>query len=117
MKLTITSVDYAPVELSEQLPIAVALIRPLPSSVPNRVGAWLGVFDRPVRWTNENGKTVEITHAAVWPRAKGASIGGGMRGLPVGIGYVVDQSLVDDETLDLAKTYFIAVGLASDSGR
>ncbi len=117
MKLTIASVDYAPVELSEQLPVAVTLIRPLPSSVPNRVGAWLSVFDRPVRWTNENGKAVEITHAVVWPRAKGASIGGGMRGLPVGIGYVVDQSLVDDETFDLAKIYFVAVGLASDSGR
>ena len=117
MRLTITSVDYAPAELSEQLPLAVTLMRPLASSVPNRVGAWLGVFDRPVRWTNENGKAVEITHAAVWPRAKGASIGAGARGLPIGLAYVIDPSLLEDEALDLAKTYFVAVALASDSGR
>ena len=117
MKLTISSVDYAPVELSEQMPVAVTLIRPLASSVPNRVGAWLGVFDRPVRWTNENGKAVEITHAAVWPRAKGASIGVGARSLAIGLAYVVDPSLLEDAALDLAKTYFVAVGSASDSGR
>lgn len=117
MKLTITSVDYAPVELSEQLPLSVTLIRPLTSLVPNRVGAWVGVFDRPIRWTNENGKSVEVTHAALWPRAKGASINPGARGLPVGLAYVVDPSLLDDAALDLAKIYFVAVGLASDSGR
>jgi hypothetical protein len=117
MKLTITSVDYAPEELSGQVPLSVTLMRPLPSSVPNRVGAWLGVFDRPVRWTNENGAVVEITHGVLWPRWKGASIGAGARSLPVGVAYVVDPSLLEDESLDLAKTYFVALGLATDPGR
>jgi len=117
MKLTITSVNYAPKDLEEQVPVAVTLVRPLASSVPNRAGAWLGVFDRPVRWTNEKGASVEIADAVVWPRSKGAFIGAGARNLAVGIAYVVDPSLLQDEALDLAKTYFVAIGMASDSGR
>jgi hypothetical protein len=113
----ISSVDYAPAELAAQVPLSVTLVRPLPSSVPNRVGALLGVFDRPVQWTNENGKAVEVTHAVLWARAKGSAIGAGARNLAVGIAYVVDQSLLEDETLDLAKTYYVAVGMASDAGR
>jgi hypothetical protein len=87
------------------------------STAPNRVGAWLGVLDRPLRWTNENGKAGEVTHAVVWPRAKGSFISAGARNLAVGLGYVIDPSLLEDEALDLAKTYFVAVGMASDSGR
>ena len=117
MRLTITSVDWAPADLAGQVPLSVTLMRPLASTAPNRAGAWLGVFDRPVRWANENHAPVEITHAVVWPRSRGASIGAGVRSLPIGFAYVVDPSLLQDEALDLAKTYYVAVGIASDSGR
>lgn len=117
MKLTITSVDWAPADLVEQVPLSVTLLRPLASAVPNRTGAWLGVFDRPVRWKDENRAAVEITHAVLWPRSKGASIMPGARSLHVGVAYVVDPSLLEDEALDLAKTYYVALGMATDSGR
>jgi len=117
MRLMIASVDYAPAELAAQVPLSVTLMRPLASSAPNRAGAWLGSFDRPVRWTNESGAAVEITHAVVWARSKGAVISSGARNLAVGMAYVVDPSLLEDEALDLAKTYYVAVGMASDAGR
>lgn len=116
MRLIISSVDYAPEELAAQVPLSVTLMRPL-AGTANRAGAWLGVFDRPVQWTNENGAKAEATHAVLWARAKGAAISSGARNLAVGIAYVVDESLLEDEALDLAKTYYVAVGMASDAGR
>ena len=46
MKLTITTVDYAPGELYDQTPIVVKLLRQLPG--PDRPDYWLGETERPI---------------------------------------------------------------------
>ncbi len=113
MELTISSVDYAPDDLCDQLPLRVALLRELPG--PDRPDYWLGALVEPVRWVSDHEGFFEITHVVLTARWQGTSIAHGNTGLPVGIAYVVDQSLLDDDVLDFAKCRYVAIGIADDT--
>jgi hypothetical protein len=115
MRLTITSVDHAPTDLADQVPLSVALIRPLASSDPRRAGSWLAEFDHAVTWVSEGDVATTVTHAVLWPRWKDTRIGAGAKSLGVGIAYVADDSLLQDEALDLAKVHFVAIGIVRDA--
>ena len=113
MQLTITSVDYAPRDLHEQVPIVVDLIREIPGD--DRPDYWLAALKTPIRWLVEN-HVREVTHLVIAARWEGTTIGAGAQSLPIGIAYVTDQSVLDDEHLDLAKCAYVAIGLSSESG-
>jgi hypothetical protein len=112
MQLTITSVDYAPEDLYDQVPILVDLIRELPG--PDRPDYWLGSLRTPLRWLVEN-RAREITHLVVAARWGGTRIGAGVQDLPIGIAYVTDPSVLHDTQLALAKCAYVAIGLASET--
>ena len=108
MQMTITSVDYAPDELHEQVPIVIELLRPM-------VGAagptyWLGAVQRPIRWV-VNGTERDVTHVLVTARWVGDRIGAGASTMPINIVYVTDATLLDDQQLDMAKGVYVAIGV------
>ena len=113
MRLTITSVDYAPEDLDEQVPLVVDLIREIRGD--DRPDYWLGVVRPPVRWLVDD-HVREVTHLVVAARWQGTAIAPGAKHLPVGIAYVLDQSLLDDTRLDLAKCKYVAIGIATETG-
>lgn len=113
MQLTITSVDYAPEDLYEQVPIVVELIRQIPGD--DRPDYWLGALRTPVRWLVEN-HVREVTHLVVAARWQGTTIAVEVQNLPIAIAYVTDQSVLNDTHLDFAKCAYVAIGLSSETG-
>lgn len=111
--LTITDVDHAPEELHDQMPLVVELLRELPGD--DRPDYWLGRLRTPIRWLHE-GRERRITHLVLAARWEGTRIEPGVESLPVGIAYVVDESLVDDSRLDFAKCVYVAIGTSHDTG-
>jgi hypothetical protein len=113
MQLTITGVDYAPVELEEQVPIIVDLIRELPGT--DRPDYWLGQVQKPIRWLKDNHE-IFISHVIVAARWVGTQISPGAKDLPVGIAYVTDQTLLSDSKLDFSKCSYVAIGFSHETG-
>ena len=112
MRLTVTSVDYAPEDLYGQVPITIDLIRQIPGD--DRPDYWLGTLARPIRWV-VNDQTQEVTHVVVGARLEGRMIAAGLQGLPINIAYVTDQSVLDDAHLDFLKSAYKPVGTASET--
>lgn len=112
MQLSITSVDHAPADLHEQVPLVVDLIREIPGE--DRPDYWLGALRAPIRWLVDN-HVRDVTHLVVTARWQGTAIVPGAVNLPLGIAYVVDPSVLDDARLDLAKCAYVAIGIAMET--
>ena len=91
MELTITGVEYSPVELDEQIPLVVTLLREMPGD--DRPDYWLGELKTPIMWIDKNHER-KITHIILAARWKGTRIEPNVKNLPVGIAYVTDASLL-----------------------
>ena len=113
MELTITSVDYAPEELYEQTPLVVHLIKEM--SGDDRPDYWLGEVKTPIKWIHENHEK-KITHLILAARWEGTRIEPHVKDLPVGIAYVIDQSLLDDKKLNFKKCEYVAIGISHETG-
>jgi hypothetical protein len=113
MELTITSVDYAPGELYDQMPLVVDLLKEI--SGPDRPDCWIGQLRTPVKWIHENHEMF-VTHVVLAARWEGTRIEADVENLPVGIAYVTDQSLLDDAKLDYEKCIYIAIGISHETG-
>lgn len=89
------------------------LIRAIPGD--DRPDYWLGEVRTRIRRVVEN-QTKEVTHLIVASRWEGTEISPGVENLPVNIAYVTDSSVLHDEHLDFAKSAYVAIGRASDTG-
>jgi len=112
MELTISGVDDAPEELQEQTPLVVDLVRELPGD--DRPDYWLARLRTPVRWFHEN-QPRHVNYLVLAARWEGTRIESGVAGLPVGIAFVTDESLLDDARLDFRKCHYAAIGLSHDT--
>ena len=110
MKLLVTSVDYNPPELADQVPFALVLGRQIPG--PDRPDYWIGKPDKPIRWFDEKRERL-IGTIVVCARWAGTEIGADFINLPIGIAYVTDPTLMADESLDFSKCRYVAIGTAS----
>jgi hypothetical protein len=108
VQLTVTSVDYAPDELHEQVPFFVTLLRQIPGS--DRPDYWLGSVTPPLRWVVD-GAEREITHLVVSARWVGGQFVKGARHLPLNVAYVIDASLLQDARLEFGKCAYVAIGV------
>jgi len=113
VELTISTVDYAPGDLYDQVPLRVKLLRQLAG--PDRPDYWLGELAQPIRWVSESEGYFEISHVVLAARWQGTRIGRGARSLPVGIAYVTDPSLLTDDRLEFGKCRYVAIGIADDT--
>jgi hypothetical protein len=112
MQLTISSVDYAPEGLYDQVPIVADLIRELPGD--DRPDYWLAKTQRPIRWVKDNIEH-SVTHLVLAARWAGTRIESGAEQLPVGIAYVTDLTVLHDCRLDLKKCAYVAIGISSET--
>ena len=112
MELQVTSVDYAPEELYDQVPLVLELLREVPGS--DRPDYWIGKCKKSIRWIDNNLEK-EITHVVVAARWEGTRIEPHAKDLPVGISYVIDESVLTDETLDFKKCSYVAIGVSHET--
>lgn len=112
MVITITDVDYAPGDLYDQAPIVVELLKEMPGD--DRPDYWLAVPKTPIKWASESNER-EITHIVIATRWAGMHVDADMGYTPIGIAYVLDMSIIEDETLDFGKVRYVAIGLATDT--
>lgn len=108
---TISDVDYAPADLYDQTPVAARLLRRVPGT--DRPDYWLAMLEKPLEWEQSPGVRQEVTHLIVCSRYQGTTISESMTDLVIGIAYVTDESLLEDEKLDFAKCRYVAIGLAN----
>jgi hypothetical protein len=119
MKLKVTSVDYEPSELKDQVPFKVKLLRLLPGPHrpvhgPHRPDYWLGELLKPLFWMNGN-QRVQIDHVVLWARWQDTQIAPFIRYLPIGIAYVIDPTQITDETVNFDKCKYVAIGVAHET--
>lgn len=113
MELTVRGLDFASGNRSDQGPLTVTLLRELPG--PDRPDYWLGALNEPLHWVSDSDGPFEISHvvlAAQWEKTR---IHAGVSRLPVGVAYVTDPSLLEDDQLDVAKVHYVATGVADDT--
>ena len=108
MVLSVFTVDYAPGELYEQTPFKIKLLRQVPGS--DRPDYWIGELFTPLRWVRDGHESL-ISHVVVAARWVGTSIQPNARDLPIGISYVIDSTVLTDETLDFKKCAYVAIGV------
>jgi hypothetical protein len=111
VELSVTSVDYAPRELDEQVPFKAKLLRLLPG--PDRPDYWLGEVSPPLIWIKNNHR-IEVSHMIVCARWQGTRIGPRVRDLPIGMAYVTDPSQLTDEAVHFEKCEYVAIGFAHE---
>ena len=112
MQLTISSVDCAPEELYDQLPIVADLIRQLPGD--DRPDYWLAKTQRPIRWIKDNIEH-SVDHLVLTARWAAPQIQAGVERLPVGIAYVTDETLLNDTRLEFRKCTYVAIGISTET--
>jgi hypothetical protein len=71
MELSVTSVDYSPPELDEQVPLRIKLLRLLTG--PDRHDYWIGEMVKPLRRISEN-REKQIENVIVAARWQGTKI-------------------------------------------
>ena len=111
MKIKISSVDYAPSDLYDQIPFEAEIIRRMPG--PDRPDYWLAKLTKPLLWLN-NGKHNNITHVILSTRFVGVEMMVGIQDCAFGIAYVVDDSITKDKHLKFRKCEYVAIGVGND---
>jgi hypothetical protein len=104
----ITEVDSGPKELRHELPVVGMIYNKLNHEDGSEY--YLAALKEPLE-----SKGRKITHITIGARLLGQHVGPKMENLPVNIAYVVDKSLLDQETMDFTKAEFVAVGFATDT--
>ncbi|MGW9630540.1 hypothetical protein ACWGST_07525 [Agromyces sp. NPDC055520] len=134
-KIVITSVESAPADLAEQLPVHAELVRILPG--PDRPDYSLAIAKKPIHFRTT---VAALEHAGVDPttadpqmirvhddgtadlvvfglvlcaRVAGETIHLAMKDFPVNIAYVIDNTQLSDASVDFSKSYFAAIGSVS----
>lgn len=121
MKIRINSVDHAPDDLDDQMPLRGRLLRTIAKHDRTDVfrtasgDYWLAELDTPLSWSKD-GVTRTIRHLVVAPRWEGTSIRPGAT-LPVGIAYVIDDAMLSSASFDLTQAEYVAIGTARISKR
>lgn len=128
--VAITSFDEAPIELTWQTPMNGELYRLMPG--PDRPDYSVMVLERPIHFypserfdvgrvpaprqvPDRKGRPmVRVDALVVCARFVGQQLHAGMRDLAVNIAYVIDDSLLGDPSLDLAKIEYAAIGFLTE---
>jgi hypothetical protein len=112
MDLIIRSMKYAKGNKSDRIPLRVTLLRQFPG--PDRPDYWIGEVKEPFEWTSKEDGQLTITHLVLASQWEDTGVSEGVARLPVGVAFVVDPSLLDDEDLHIEKIRFVAHGVADD---
>lgn len=129
-KVRITRFDDGPDELTWQLPVTGELYRLMPG--PDRPDYSFMLLERPLLFYPSEGmdvdrvgderfvedrrgrRMIEVHALLLTARFVGQQLHPGMVELPVNVAYVLDQSLAQDASVDLAKIAYAAVGYLTE---
>ncbi len=111
MRIRISSIDYAPEDLYSQTPFEADIIRCI--SGPDRPDYWLAELTKPLRWA-QNGNEKTVSHLVLAMRHVGEQMTRGIKERAIGIAYVTDQSLLEDNKLTFNKCNYVAIGIVED---
>lgn len=112
MEFRLRSVAFAQGDRSDQVPLTVTMVRELPG--PDRPDYWLAELKQPLTWVSESGSSFEVSHVVLATQWENTCFSEGATRLPVGIAYVTDMSLLEDDRLDIAKLHYVATAVADD---
>jgi len=107
LRLLIVEADYEPVDLRDQLPLAITLIRKIPG--PDSPDYWLACADKEISW---NG--MAIKYLIVTARFAGVSITKDIGQVAINLAYVTDESILYDTVLDFQKCTYVAICIANE---
>jgi hypothetical protein len=135
-RFTIDGIDTGPDDLARQLPRTAEMIRPIVG--PDRPDYGLAVLQEPVTYDttltalraagvdpasadpqliqyHPDGEQVRlhVFGIVVAARTVGDRLHGAMAGTPVMLAYIVDNTVMRDETLDFSKCVYVAVAFVS----
>jgi len=113
MELTVRGLSFKAGNRSDDVPLTVTLLRELPG--PDRPDYWLGELRQSLVWVSETDETFEISHLVLASQWEGTAIHAGVKRVPVGVAYVTDPSLLEDDRLDIEKIRYVATGVADDT--
>jgi hypothetical protein len=107
MRFSITKLDHRSEDLDGSYPVRGEILRQIPG--PDTPNYFLAALDAPFIWKKGNKR---ITHLIIGARMVGGVLSPAMRGLPINIGYMTDDSLLSDSKFSFAKGHFAAIGFA-----
>lgn len=107
IKVELTECDYCSDELAKQLPVKCTFIRMIPGN--DRSDYWLARCEVPIKYQN-----AEINYLILATRFVGDKIKNGMGSQVVNVAYVIDETLIKDETLNFDKCEYVAVCYANE---
>lgn len=102
IKLRLIDCDYAPKDMSEQLPIECLIERTIPGS--DRPDYSIAACKTPI---NYDGKAIKYLVLA--PRFVGEHINENTRDIALGVAFVTDDSLIKDKVLSFEKCKYVAI--------
>lgn len=138
-RFSIDSIDVGADDLVPQLPRTGRLLRVVPG--PDRPDYCLAVLDealthrtslsvleslgvdpaaadpRMIRVHEDGTVDLLVFGIVIAARMAGAQVHAGMRDFPVALAYVVDNTAMADELLDLHKVLYVAVAMVTDLGQ
>ncbi|MTI86849.1 MAG: hypothetical protein FH748_02650 [Balneolaceae bacterium] len=110
--IEISRLKKGPKELAYQLPITAKVIQRLPGK--DRPDYFLAKLENNLVWkAHPEMKPKEITHLVLCTKYKEHHIDPEMNDVLIAIAYVIDESLLNENTLNFNKCKYIALGEAS----
>lgn len=100
--LQLIDCDYAPENMAKQLPISCSLLRMIPGV--DRLDYWLAKCECPVKYEEST-----VNYLILAPRFVGTEIKRGIESVVLNVAYVIDESLIQDATLDFDKCKYVAI--------
>ena len=102
MKLTIADVADAPEELHEQTHFVIKQIEYIPGT--EKLYLWLRILSNKLGLIDNRPEQI-VTHILITARWLGISIVPNVNSFPIGISFLSNQFVFNNETLDLKKVY------------
>ena len=110
MRFSITGLDDSSEDLDGLLPVKGSILRQIPG--PDRPDYHLAAVDSPFEWKKEKKK---ISHIILAGYLEDTVVSPTMRGMGVGIAYVLDDAVLSDATLDFKKCFYAVIGFVDGS--
>ena len=107
--LELTSADYCPDDLHEQLPVKIETLRNMPGL--DRPDYWLAKCEVPLCWKEQG---LKINYLIVACRYIGTKLRKGVGNVTIGVAYVTDESILNDKNLQFEKCVYVAVCEANE---
>jgi hypothetical protein len=113
VNIVIRSVDHAPDDLYDQIPIRARLVRRLEGADSRGRSYWLAELRTPIAWSND-GVPRTVNHVLLAARWQGTSLEPGAK-VPVNIAYVTNDAVLSSAGLDLSHAAYVAIDMAKVS--